>query len=203
MIKDYIQLGPFAFIEIPSKDKANKYIMELGICSHKWNEDNIEYGFSRYGIQNQFVINFYIAVGLHYHIYNVFIDAIEADCYGVIRTDGAFWEENILGKGYDNESLIKPKTEYIVVKILLAFPLKHITEIIKYHDKEREKPCRYGVKTTFGPSGPINTYMDKEIGRAMTDKQISDFLTNKYNFHLFEYCNCIKYFEHLTPDKNE
>ncbi|GAB6119626.1 hypothetical protein [Dysgonomonas termitidis] len=203
MIKDYIQLGPYAFIEIPSKEKADKYITELGICSHKWNEDNIEYGFSRYGIQNQFIINFYVAVGLGYHIYNIFIDAIEAGCYGVTRTDGAFWEENILGNNYPDEDKIKPGTEYIVVKILLTFPLKHITEIIQYHDKERTKLCKHGVVTTFGALGPINTYMGKEIGRAMTDEQISDFMTKKYNFHLLEYCNCTKYLEHLTPQNEK
>jgi len=199
MIKEYIQLGQYAFIEVPDKQKADKFISDIGIASHKWSNSDIQYGFSRYGIQNSFCINFYVAVGFHYHIYNVFVEAIEADCYGVTQVGGAFWEENIAPGNYPDANNIKPKTDYVVVKILFTYPLKHIDEIITYHDKERAKLCRHGVVTTFGSEGPIHTYLGKEIGRAMTDEQISKFMTNKYNFHLFEYCNCMDYKKKIMP----
>lgn len=199
MIKNYIQIGPYAFIEKPDKQKADKMITDLGIGTHKWTETDIKYGFSRYGERNEFIINFFISVGFHYHIYNVFVEAIEAECCGVTTIGGEFWKDNIAGKGYKNENIIKPQTDYVVVKILVCYPLQHISEILEYHDKERSKLSTRGVVTTFSPSGPINTYLGKEIGRAMTSEQISNFLTDRYNFHLTEYCNCLEYLEKITP----
>lgn len=184
---------------MPDQQKADTFITDIGIASHKWSNNDIQYGFSRYGILNSFCVNFYVAVGFNYHIYNVSIEAIEAECYGVTQVGGASWDEQIVPENHPDADKIKPKTDYVVVKLLLTYPLKHISEIISYHDIERTKLCKRGVVTTFSSEGPVQTYLGKEIGRAMSDEQISKFMTDKYNFHLFEYCNCMDYNKKIMP----
>jgi len=199
MIKDIIQLGHYAFIEVPDKRKADTFITDIGIASHKWSSDDIQYGFSRYGIQNNFCINFYVAVGFHYHIYNVFVEAIEADCYGVVQVGGAFWEENIMPEKYSDASKIKPKTDYVVVKLLLTYPLKHISEIIDNCAENVDLACNASIETKYTDNGLKHSYLGKEIGENWNVERIKDFRIAKYNDAKYQYDVCLEYKKKIMP----
>lgn len=199
MIKNYIQLGDYAFIEIPNKTKAEKYITELGIGVHKWSENDIQYGFSRYGNRNQFKINFYVSVGFHYHIYNVFVDATEAECCGVTMTDGDFWKAHIVDKGFENENLIKPKTKYVVIRILLTYPIPHISEIIAKLEEKVNEICLSQVESKELKDGSYAfSYMGEYIGNNLTHLQITGFRIRRYTDAVKDYEEAKKYFESIT-----
>lgn len=193
MIKNYLQLGSYAFIEIPDKEKAEEYIEDIGICGYKWNENNIEYGFSRVGLENIFIVNLYVAVGLHYHIYNVPIEAIEAECYGVVRIDGAFWLENIVGKGYPDESKIKPKTNYVVVKILLTYPLLHISQIIDKLLFRINQISTNPVKTKYENGSLVHYFLGEKIGTNWSYEQIRSYISVEHHKYMNEFINARDY----------
>ncbi|MDR1504571.1 MAG: hypothetical protein LBT43_19155 [Prevotella sp.] len=198
MIKDYIQLGQYAFIEVPDKQKADKFITDIGIASHKWNNNDIQYGFSRYDTQNCFCINFYVTVGLHYHIYNVFVQAVEAECLGVKQVGGTFWEEYIPPEKYSDTNLLKPKTDYVVVKILLNYPLNLFHPNISSADPDTLQFCIVISDTSFwycefdlsnfcgvteGRDLELfrkyKGYPGKLIADAKNDSEVLEFIENK------------------------
>lgn len=193
MIKNYIQLGQYTFIEIPTKENAGKYIDDIGICLHKWTDNDIQFGFSRLGFQNIFLVNFYVAVGLHYHIYNAPIEAIEAECLGTSRTDGAFWEENIVGKGYENEDKIKSKTTYVVVKILQTFPIPHITEIIENLLQKIDEVSNNAVESRYEGDDLVHYYLGKKIGINWNYEQVRSFISVKHHAYMHDFITARDY----------
>lgn len=199
MIKQYIQLGHYAFIEIPDKEKAESYIDDVGICRHKWTDKDIQFGFSRVGLENMFIVNFYVAVGLNYHIYNIPIEAIEAEFWETTRTDGAFWQENFAGKGYPDEDKIKPKTTYVVVKILVAYPLSHISDIIETTLQKINQISTNPVESKYKNGELVHYFLGEKIGANWSYEKICSYISAKHHGYMEEFIRYRDYQTCLMP----